>query len=244
MKSFLFSACLILTPATLSFAQAPISPTKVAPVELIVAGMEDKVETLEKLLADPEKYDDNEEFIVRAGGVLACFSQALIEHEGRSQTKIAAPTLRDAGLALQDYAGHEACVKELQTIKTAMKGEATGEHEDEHPWDELIGMYDMMEEMNDRNGGLSRSLLRTRGKVEEQLNASTNAILGLAMMADHSYLEEDSQAEQWDKWAKDGQQAMTNLIGAIKEKDKAKIAEFYKISNHSCDQCHEVFRAE
>ncbi|MCG6155116.1 hypothetical protein [Rubinisphaera margarita] len=244
MIRLILLAAVALSTASLAYAAAPIAPAKVVSVDLLVAGLEQKMETLGELLADPEKYDDNEEFVVRAGGVIAVLSQALIEHDESSKSKIAAPALRDIGLGLQDYVGHEEASDLYQQAQSAMKGEAEGEHEKDHPWDELIGMYEMMEEMNDRNGGLSRSLRRSRGKVEEQLNASTNAVLSIAMLADHSYLEDEDQAEQWDEWSKQCIEAMKGLTKAIEEKDQTKIAEFYKAANRACDQCHEVHRAE
>lgn len=221
---------------------APVPPAEVAPMGLITLGLEEELERVEKLLAEADKYDDNEEQLMRAGGVIACLSQAAIEHADHEQAKYAAPALRDAGLELQSVGDHEEAVAVQETLKQAWEGKSEGEHEREHAWDELIGMYEMMEEMNDRNGGLSRSLRRSRGRESEQLNASTNAVLALAMMADHNYLIEEEDAKTWDQLSLDYQKAMTGLIGAIKEKDQDKIAEFYKAGNRACDTCHEQFR--
>lgn len=226
------------------WAKAPYNPTKVVSVELIVAGLEEKLEFLGTILANPAQFDEQQEYVVRAGGVIACLAQALNEHEERGTVKIAGPALRDAALELQEQDDHAECLKLVQTMQSALKGESSGEHAQEHPWDELISMYDMMEEMNERNGGLSRSLRRPRGKIDEQLNASTNAVLSIAMLADHSYLDDDSQTKQWDDWSKQCLESMNSLVQAIKAQDKDKVAEAYQSANRACDQCHEQHRAE
>ncbi len=223
---------------------APIPPTEVAPFALIATDIEAKLKKLKELLADAEKFDDQQELIVRAGSVMACLSQAAVEHGDYKTAKFAGPALRDAGLKFQDVSSHEEALAALQQAEQAWLGKSEGEHEAEHDWTELISMYDIMEEMNDRNGGISRSLRRSRGRIEEQTNASTNAILALAMLVDHNYLVEDEDQEQWDQLSKDYQQAMTSLIKAIGDKNQDQIAEFYKAGNRACDQCHEKFRSK
>lgn len=223
-------------------AGAPIPPTEVAPFELIAAELEQRVQKLQDLLADAEKFEAQQEQIVRSAGVIACLSQAAIEHKQFSQAKFAAAALRDTAIELQQIEEHADGLPLLEQLKAAWTGKASGEHKAEHAWTGMISMYDLMEEMNDRNGGLSRSLRRSRGKLEEQLNASTNAILAIPMLADHAdYTDEDNAAE-WKQLSIDYQQAMTNLITAIREQKQDKIAAYYQAGNRACDKCHESFR--
>lgn len=235
-------AVLGLLAITSAKTGAPIPPTQVAPFELITADLEAKLNTLRELLADPEKFSDHEERIGRAGGVIACLAQAAIEHDDHAKAAYAAPALRDAGLQLRDAEDHAEALAAFQSAEQAWQGKATGEHAREHAWNELMGMYDLMEEMNDRNGGLSRTLRRSRGRIEEQLNASTNAILAIAMLADHEYVSDDDETREWEQLSREYQQAMTSLIKAIRDKDQAKIAEYYQAGNRACDKCHEAFR--
>lgn len=228
--------------ATSVQGKSPVPPSEVASIELITAELESQLEKLNSLLTDPKMFDDNQEKIVQAGAVIACVSQAAIEHADGKETTYAAPALRDAGIELQEVGDHEEAKALLLTAQAAWKGKSTGEHADEHPWDELAAMYPLMEEMNDRNGGLSRSLRKPRGRISEQLNASTNAILALATLADHNYLEDENQTKQWDGLSKDYLQAMIHLTKAIADKDRDEVAIHYQAGNRACDKCHEVFR--
>lgn len=222
--------------------KAPIPPAQVAPLALITADLELKLKSLQEWLEKADQFEANQEKIVRAASVMACLAQAASEHEDHAQATYQAAALRDACIELREAESHEDSQTHLAAIQAAWAGKAQGEHARTHPWNELISMYDLMEEMNDRNGGLSRSLRRSRGRIEEQLNASTNAVLAIAMLVDHDYVADEDDARQWDKLSHEYQQAMTQLITAIGEKDQDKIAEYYKAGNRACDKCHEAFR--
>ncbi len=223
-------------------AGSPIPVEQVASMELITAELERQLERVGDLLEDPEEFDENQEDIAQAGGVIACVSQALIEHPDEKKPTCAGPALRDAGIELQEAADHKEALAVLEVARAAWKGESSGDHEKMHPWDELVDMYSMMEEMEDRNGGLSRSLRKPRGRLKEKLNASTNAILGLAMLADHNYVDEEDQEKEWDKLSLEYLEAMKKLVKAIGAKDRKEIEIYYKAGNHACDKCHETFR--
>lgn len=223
-------------------AESPIPVEQVATMELITAELESQLEKVGDLLEDPEEFDENQEDLAQAGGVIACVSQALVEHPDRKKSPCAGPALRDAGIELQEAADHKQAKAVLEAAQAAWKGKSTEVHEEAHPWDELADMYSMMEEMEDRNGGLSRSLRKPRGRLKEKLNASTNAILGLAMLADHNYVEDEQQEKEWDKYSLEYLEAMKKLVKAIGAKDRKQIEIYYKAGNHACDQCHEAFR--
>ncbi len=241
----ILSAFILLVPILIVSqlqAKSPIPVEQVATMELITAELESQLENVSDLLEDPEEFDENQEDIAQAGGVIACVSQALIEHPDRKKSSCAVPALRDAGIELQEAADHQEAKAVLEIAKAAWKGKSTGAHDEIHPWDELVDMYSMMEEMEDRNGGLSRSLRKPRGRLKEKLNASTNAILGLAMLADHNYVEEEEQEKEWDKYSLEYLEAMKKLVKAIGAKDRKQIETYYKAGNHACDKCHEAFR--
>ncbi len=232
---------LVLTVSSLQ-AESPIPVAEVATLELITAELESQLEKLGDLLKDPEEFDENQEKIAQSGGVIACVSQALVEHPDRKRSTCAGPALRDAGISLQEASEHKEAKEALALAQSAWKGESADTHEELHPWDELVDMYSMMEEMEHRNGGLSRSLRKPRGRLKEKLNASTNAILGLAMLADHNYVDEEEQEKVWDKLSHEYLDAMKKLTKAIGEKDRKQIEIYYKAGNHACDKCHETFR--
>jgi len=231
-----------ILPTSSLYADSPVPPAEVAQIELISAELESQLEKLNGLLADPKTFENNQEKIVQAGAVIACLSQAAIEHSDRNKTTYAAPALRDAGIELQETEEFKAAHALLASAQAAWQGKSTGKHVEKHPWDELAQMTPLMEEMNERNGGLSRSLRKPRGRLKEKLNASTNALLGLAMLADHGFVEDAAQTKQWDQLSKDYLQAMILLTKAIADKDREKVAQHYKAGNRSCDKCHELFR--
>lgn len=237
-----FTLFIPILAVSLLQAESPIPVAQVATMELITAELESQLEKVNDLLEDPEEFDDNLEKIAQAGGVIACVSQALIEHPDRKESTCAGPALRDAGIELQEAADHKEAKAVLEVAQAAWKGKSTDVHDEIHPWDELVDMYSMMEEMEDRNGGLSRSLRKPRGRLKEKLNASTNAILGLAMLADHNYVDEEEQEKEWDKYSHEYLDAMKKLVKAIGAKDRKQIEIYYKAGNHACDKCHETFR--
>ena len=239
------SAFVLLVPIFFALqlqAGSPVPVEQVVTLELITAELESQLEKVGDLLEDPEEFDENQEKIAQAGGVIACVSQALVEHPDRKKSSCAAAALRDAGIELQEAADHKQAKTVLETAQAAWKGKSTGVHEEDHSWDELADLYSMMEEMEDRNGGLSRSLRKPRGRLKEKLNASTNAILGLATLADHNYVEDEQQEKEWDKYSLEYLEAMKKLVKAIGAKDRKQIEIHYKAGNHACDRCHEVFR--
>ena len=241
----ILSAFILLVPvffASQLQAGSPVPVEQVVTLELITAELENQLEKVKDLLEDPEEFDEYQEKIAQAGGVIACVSQALVEHPDRKKSSCAAAALRDAGIELQEAADHKQAKAVLETAQAAWKGKTTGVHEKEHAWDELADLYSMMEEMEDRNGGLSRSLRKPRGRLKEKLNASTNAILGLATLADHNYVEDEQQEKKWDRYSLEYLEAMKKLVKAIGAKDRKQIEIHYKAGNRACDQCHEAFR--
>jgi len=149
----------------LASAGSPVGVTeKIAPLADLKLEVSEQVERLSGVLT-AEKYDDAKDGDVRqAFGLLACLGQAIAEHDQADGAKIQGAALRDAALQYKRKASLEEAQKAFEAVKLAVAGQAEGDHAKEHPWNKLINMHPMMEEMNDRNSKILRVLRRPRGR--------------------------------------------------------------------------------
>ena len=112
----------------------------------------------------------------------------------------------------------------------------------EHPWNKLINMHRMMEEMNYRNSRLRRSLKRPRKLQEDAGHATVLTVLALAMEADTHEVKKKEEIPLWNKMSREYSTGMSKLAKAMLEK-KAEVAqEIFNGSANSCESCHEKFR--
>ncbi|TWT58625.1 hypothetical protein KOR42_20070 [Thalassoglobus neptunius] len=229
--------------ATTTFAEAPVPIESISPVSEIEIEVQSQLETLQKALDDQDGYEDAREGQIRQSfGLLACLGQALAEHDEASVTKIQGPALRDAALQFQRKSTLEEAKAALEQVKLSVNGEATGEHSVDHPWNKLINMHPMMEEMNSRNSALLKVLRRPRGKPEEPVHATTWAILALAMQADTHEVKDEAMLPEWNKFSNEFREASLKLAESIRKKDGKEGRKWFDAANQSCDSCHEVFQ--
>lgn len=225
------------------YAQAPVPVETVAPLDEIVFEVQAQVESLSKVLADPTAYEEKREGQIRQSfGLLACLGQAIAEHSQSAKTKIQGPALRDAALKFQRKSTLEEASQALELVKLAQAGEAKEPGEKTHPWNKLINMHPMMEEINTRNGAILKVLRRPRGKAEEPVQATTWAVLGLAMKADTHEVKNDADLPKWHQYADDFIAASKNLAQAIRDKDAKTGRKWFDAANAACDACHESFQ--
>ncbi|MEW4488125.1 hypothetical protein AB1L42_08585 [Thalassoglobus sp. JC818] len=245
LKRFQFLGATVLSTCFVAttFAEAPVPVESVAPVPEIEIEVQSQLETLQKALDDQDGYEDAREGQIRQSfGLLACLGQALAEHDGASETKIQGPALRDAALKFQRKSSLEEAKAAFEQVKLAANGEATGDHSVDHPWNKLINMHPMMEEMNSRNSALLKVIRRPRGKAEEPVHATTWAILALAMQADTHEVKDDAMLPEWNKFSNEFREASLKLAEAIRNKDAKEARKWFDSANQSCDSCHEVFQ--
>ncbi|WP_417847741.1 hypothetical protein [Thalassoglobus sp.] len=227
----------------LALAQAPVAVETVAPLDDIVFEVKTQVEVLSKSLEDSDGYEENRPKQIRQSfGLLACLGQALAEHQDASESTIQGAALRDAALMFKKDSSLDDAKAAFEKVKLAQAGKATGEAAKLHPWNKLINMHPMMEEVNSRNGAILKVLRRPRGKEGEPVHATTWAILGLAMKADTHEVKNEADLPKWHKHADDFIHASTKLAEAIRAKDKTEGRKWFDAANNSCDACHEVFQ--
>ena len=132
----------------------------------------------------------------------------------------------------------------LASAKSALEGQGSGSAATEHPWNKLIGMHAMMEEINARNSKIRRSVRRLRDPDEESLHPTTLAVLAVAMYADTHEVKNESDIPQWQQHAREFQQHMTQTAAAMKKNDADGAREVWLEGVKSCSACHDKFRRD
>ena len=233
----------VAAPFLAAWGEAPTPIKPVAPLDDIVFEVNDKIEQLDGLLATAESYEEKREGeIQQAFGVLAVMGQAIAEHEDHEQTEISGPALRDAALPFTIETSYDDAKAILDSVKKARAGGGATDAAVEHEWDELIPMYPMMEEINNRNAALVRVIRRPRGREGESAHASTIALLSIAMYADTHEVEGDADVSAWQEMSAEYRTLMVQAAEAIRARDGDTARTHFDAANETCDRCHEKFR--
>ena len=244
-RMFLIAAIVSTFVAHTDFllAEAPVAVEKIAPMNEVVIEIDAQIAALAKLLDDEEGYEDNRAGQIRQSfGLLACLGQCVAEHDEAADSGIQGPALRDASLMFKRKSSLDEAKSAFENVKLAREGKATGEHAVDHPWNKLVNMHPMMEEMNARNSAILKVLRRPRGKPEEPVHATTWVILSLAMKADTHEVKDKADLPKWHKFSDEFREASIKLAEAIRAKDKTEGRKWFDAANTACDSCHEVFQ--
>jgi len=239
MTAFLMAG-LVTTPL---LAQSPVPINTIAPlseIELLVAR---HFKTLEKSLEEAARFDAAKNKSIRTDfGMLSLLGQAIAEHPDNADSKINGPALRDAALAYQRKGTHTEAQAALAKIQSVLAGEVTGEHVRLHPWNKLINMHPMMEEVNSSSSDILKVLKRTRGKPEEVLPATSWALLAVAMKADTHEVKNPADLPKWNAWSDEFLESSLKLADLIRNKKGEGGREWFDKAHETCNACHEVFR--
>jgi hypothetical protein len=217
----------------------------VASVEEIHLLIGDHVARLDKALESDANYEMQKGKEIRQSfGLLALLGQALVESPGPKEGGIDGAALRDAALEFKRNSTSAEAQAALATVHRVLENKSQGEHAPEHPWNKLINMHPMMEELNAQNSRILKVLKRPRGNAEEALPAVTWALLSLAMKADTHEVKNPDDLPKWNAWADDFRHASLKLAEAIRAKDKDEGRKWFDKANETCDACHEVFKKD
>ena len=118
--------------------------------------------------------------IARDAGVIACLAQALVEHKDGEASGINATGLRDAAIVLSKTKKLDDARAALTNVTEALAGKGA-KGEKDHPWNKLVNMHRMMEELELQGGKLRRVLKKPRRLETYSENAAVLVVLGLAM---------------------------------------------------------------
>lgn len=222
-------------------AEAPLDVTSSISIEVAIAETKAHVAALEKLVQNPEQFAEvDEEELRQVAGMVAVFGQVLVEHKKGKSSGIAAAALRDAALKLRPGKPYEAAAAALKQVQAAMQGQ--GEGAAKHPWNKLIGMYPMMEEMNARQAKTLRAARRPRRPLEDSGHAATLAVLAIAMYADTHEVKNEADIAEWQRMSKEYHETMVKLAAALNDKDADAAKPLAAKGAKSCGACHEKFR--
>lgn len=242
--------CLIAAVAGLSvlpsYAAAPKKVSEVVSVDDALALADEEIAELAELVATEEKFAaaQTDHSLAQSAGLLACLAQAVTEHDGAAQAKVAPANLRDSALALRDAKSHADAKAALAAVQQARAGKAEGDAAKDHPWNKLINLHRLMEEVNARNSSLRRSARRIRKPQEDSLDAAALAVLALAIHADTHEVKDPALKPDWEKFALEYQAAMSELTGQMKKGDADAAYATWRNAQRTCQACHEKFKVE
>lgn len=241
----LFGALLtLLGGVTLtSRGAAPVPVTDIIDSADLVSESKELAEKIAGYVADEAAFDRALEHktVATGAGTIACLAQALAEHRDAAKSGINAVALRDAAIQLSRSKELEAARAGLAAVNAALEGKG-GKSEIEHPWNKLINMHRMMEEMELREGRLRRSLARPRRLEKDSRHATVLIALALALEADTHEVKNDADLPLWNKWSKEYRTAVTGVAKAMKAGDATTAKKLFEQSSETCEACHEKFR--
>ena len=230
------------------YAAAPAKITTVAPIGDLALEAENKIKSLDELLATDKSYlEAKKTTIPTEAGVLAVLAQAIVESEETAAWKSAAADVRDGAIAINTAGSYDDAKKGLAAVKTAHGGTVGGAKPD-HEWNKLSALKSVMKEINKRNTKLRRgSKLKSLDDTqagEFSRDASVMAVLALAAHEDTHEVKKKEEVPDWQKFSKEFQAQMTAASAAFKKKDLAAAADAFKKGNTACNDCHKQFRKE
>lgn len=224
-------------------AQSPVPIESVVPLAEIELLVNRHVRSLEKSLSEEDRFEGVKNKTIRTDfGMLSLLGQSLAEHAESANSKINGPALRDAALGYNRKGTHAEAKEAFEQVQNVLAGNVTGEHARLHPWNKLINMHPMMEEMNAGTGALTRVLRKTRGKPEEVLPATSWSLLAIAMKADTHEVKKPDDLPKWNGWSDEFLESSRKLAEAIRARKEDEGRKWFEQASQTCDACHEVFR--
>jgi len=224
---------------------APAKVSELLDVKQLADEAKAKIVRLDQATADAEAFERAMKFktIATDAGVIACLAQALVEHDRGASTGIATASLRDAALRLSRTRTLDDARAELAAVEAAVNGKKTDAKQD-HPWNKLINMHRMMEEMEYREGRIRRTLRRPRTLPRDSSHATVLTALALAMEADTHEVRKEADLPDWKAWSREYRTQAAKLTAAMKASKADEAKELFAASTRICAKCHEKFRDE
>ena len=221
--------------------------SEVAPAESLQAAAVDKIENLQKYVADADTFGKSGRNLKRDAGVLAVLAQAIAEHDQDSSLKKSAIPLRDAALKLAAATSHSDAAQSFESITAAQAGQA-GDGELNRDWAQLIDFDSLMAEVNLRNRNVGRSERKMRRGLGQQArdeaarDADILAVLSLVVQADTHEIKEGGDVAGWKKYAADERTAAIETAAAFRTNDAKGVQSAYAALRKSCSGCHKDYR--
>ncbi len=193
-------------------------------------------------LASPDSFQSGTGKRQLATTQLAVLSQALAEHDTDTKLKAAAPAVRDAALQIRQAASYADAQNGLNALNAALEGHGLTSAKVVYDWAKLAKTRMLMESLRDRTDQIRKALRRSKDPAAESRQASTMAVLGLAVSAHAEEITNPSDRPMWNEWSLEFQREMTLTAAALRRQDAPAVLEHFKAAQASCDKCHETFK--
>ncbi|HSG71395.1 MAG TPA: hypothetical protein VLA12_13325 [Planctomycetaceae bacterium] len=239
--------CAILTGAAFVFAgrPAPMMLKLTASVAQLEAAIARNVTALETLLAEEKNFSDNltRDKISAKAASIAGLAQAILDHPDAESAKSLGNYVRESAKRLADSDSYANAKLRLGEVKLALSGKPLGyDALAEDDWYNVMTMEHMMEEMNQIQNDLRRTIRRSSDPEADSLDAVAAAVLAMACTENLDYTADEKDEAAW----KEMSTQLVNeyrLLGEAMRKKETKTAQTHHANAAKlCTACHDKFR--
>lgn len=242
--SFVIIASLIFGTVSYSvWAALPAKMSDVVSVADLETEITSKIAEIESTLAAPEQFQELTGSRRSASLQLTLLAQALARHDGESKLKASAPGIRDTAMSITTSASFDDATQKLAQLKTPRANtEPAKETSSDEEWAMIVRNRALMDLLREKSDQVRKSLRRIKDPEAESRNASTMAVIGIAVGAHAHSRKTPSEQMMWTDWSHNFQKHMTRTARAIRERDSAAVLEHFTAAQAACDLCHEQFK--
>jgi hypothetical protein len=221
---------------------AAVKFSEVAAVTDLIAVLEAKVSEIEADLVSAEAYQAARTRL-RLGTVqLAVIAEAVAEHDDESKLKTSGASIRAAALQIGAASSFEQARAALDALHLALDGKAPAATSADYDWANLGRTRLLMESLRERTEQVRKAIRRSKDPVAESRQATTMAVLAVAVAAHADDFEKEADRMAWQKWSLDCQRELTRTAQSLREKDAAGVLSHFTAAQVACDKCHEQFK--
>jgi hypothetical protein len=248
MKNFSrFVLLSVIASAALAIAAGPSRETlqQTASVAQLEAAIARNVKALDALLADETKFADNltRDKISAKAASTAGLAQAVLDHPDAKTAKSLGDYVRESAKRLAESDSHAAAKRHLGEVKLAAEGKPLGyDSMTEDDWYNVMTMEHMMEEMNQLQNDLRRTIRRLNDPEAESLDALAAAVLSLACKENLDYVGGDEDEAAWKNMSQQLYDEYRLMSVAMRKKDSDAARAHHANAARLCTECHDKFR--
>ncbi len=224
-----------------------VKMSSVASAETLEAAIDERIATLEKSLADPEKFESSAKKLKQHAGMLAVLAQSVAQHDQKATWQLSAPDLRVVALELAGAKSHEQAAKLLEEAKNAQGGEPQGAAKDAD-WSKLIDIDSLMSEVRLHNSQVGRAVRKMRRGLDKEAREEVArhlellALTGLVIAADTGHVKNKQDVEKWRAYATSQRESAVETAKAFRANDQKAVKAAYAKFKRNCTGCHKDFR--
>lgn len=225
------------------WAALPAKMSDVVSIADLEAEIAAKTIELESTLADKDKYQELTGTRRSASLQLALLAEAVAQHDGESKLKASAKSIRDTAMSLASASSFDDANQKLAQLKNPTANNVSvASPTPEEEWAKLVRNRALMDLLREKSDQVRKSLRRIKDPEAESRNASTMAVIGVAIGAQAHSRKTAQEQMLWSDWSHNFQKQMTRTARAIRERDSAAVLEHFTAAQAACDLCHEQFK--